>query len=962
MILLSKKLWIGTVHGLYSYNLITEKTRKYKDNGVPKDNQVSFISKGRDRTIWVGTRNGFGKLVPGSDTLQMIVIPKGNKLNLADHLSQIDDIHIDPVRADRIWIATKTAFLSYDISSNTFQFAGKEIGNIESAYILQIREDPITNYLYFGTGELANQTKSYDYLVYDPKTQKPVQAINIDGSSKSRQISFYQDSLILFSKHDGLAIFNKNQNRVIQTYYNKANTEIFYQADLVDSKGNIWTGTHQGIRMYNGDNVTGKSYYYDAAFPNWYHIPSAVALDTNHQKIYMGVYGGEGLYSFSLINEEWELLPSLSEDGKIKKTLHRSLSFDESGKLVIIDQTGFFTLEPTGQIEKTDFNMEGFRQWGAPFLDSHNIFWNTNSQRFIKIDLNAEGVDDISDQVFYCNSRFDDFAPLEDSHQNVWIGGMCEGFVMYERSSDTFIPFQLPIQYKQSLVEYFVERDGQIWAQTMEGVIFKMDINRPEKGIIEIIDLPELIKKKKIKLINSESFDPASCESGAFDRLGWLWFITQQGLYRYDEKMGEIERFGKDVGIIVDDPDMNVYCAAFLTLLPDGRMFFTTRKGICIFNPEKIVNQPEIPIPYISTISVNNEPVKPDSSSFFKMHYSFSPAENFIGIDFSSLAFSSPFKVEYRYKLEGVDEDWKDPGSRRFVGYTQLNGGNYTFLLEASGPDGAFGNNAVKIGLSIAKFWYHTSWARGLFFALFIFVILLIYFNRLNRALEKEHLKIQYERDLAEIKMQALTAQMNPHFIFNSLNSIDFYIIKNDTRKASQYLNRFSRLMRLILKNSRSNYVTLRDDMEALELYLEIEALRFNHKFEYQINVAPNIDLDYIKIPPMLIQPYVENSIWHGLLHKKENGKIRIDFEFDEGKEVMTCLVTDNGIGRKKSMEMKTAERKSREHKSFGMNITKDKIEALNFLHGIHTELNIIDLYDEYDNGIGTKVELNIPI
>ncbi len=236
------------------------------------------------------------------------------------------------------------------------------------------------------------------------------------------------------------------------------------------------------------------------------------------------------------------------------------------------------------------------------------------------------------------------------------------------------------------------------------------------------------------------------------------------------------------------------------------------------------------------------------------------------------------------------------------------------------------------------------------------------YFIRLNQAIEKEHVKFQYERDLAELKMQALTAQMNPHFIFNSLNSIDYYIIKNDTKKASNYLNRFSRLMRLILKNSRSNYISLKDDVDALKLYLEIEALRFNHQFEYEININDQIDTDYIKIPPMLIQPYVENSIWHGLLHKRVQGKIVIEFDLDDQNGLIKCTIRDNGIGRKKSMEAKAKKGLDKQRKSFGMNITKDKIEAINFLHDINTEVKITDLYDQQNEGIGTQVELSIPI
>ena len=125
--------------------------------------------------------------------------------------------------------------------------------------------------------------------------------------------------------------------------------------------------------------------------------------------------------------------------------------------------------------------------------------------------------------------------------------------------------------------------------------------------------------------------------------------------------------------------------------------------------------------------------------------------------------------------------------------------------------------------------------------------------------------------------MQALRAQMNPHFIFNSLNSINRFILQNNKAQASEYLTKFSRLVRMILQNSQASYITLESELDALKLYLELEALRFDHRFAYKVNVSKDLDIEVLKVPPLIIQPYAENAIWHGLMHKEEKGNLEID-------------------------------------------------------------------------------------
>jgi LytS/YehU family sensor histidine kinase len=208
----------------------------------------------------------------------------------------------------------------------------------------------------------------------------------------------------------------------------------------------------------------------------------------------------------------------------------------------------------------------------------------------------------------------------------------------------------------------------------------------------------------------------------------------------------------------------------------------------------------------------------------------------------------------------------------------------------------------------------------------------------------------------AEMEMQALRAQMNPHFIFNSLNSINMFILENNKLQASEYLSKFSRLVRLILQNSQEALVPLGRELEAFRLYLELEALRFENKFEYKITVAGNVDTTMLRVPPLIIQPYAENAIWHGLMHKREKGHLEIDVYGED--EMLFYKITDDGIGRKEAAELKS--RSASTQKSMGMRITADRIAMLQ--HRNETSITITDLVLPDGNPGGTEVLIKIPI
>ncbi len=229
-----------------------------------------------------------------------------------------------------------------------------------------------------------------------------------------------------------------------------------------------------------------------------------------------------------------------------------------------------------------------------------------------------------------------------------------------------------------------------------------------------------------------------------------------------------------------------------------------------------------------------------------------------------------------------------------------------------------------------------------------------------NKDLEdKNEIIKEVTHKIQATEITALRAQMNPHFIFNCLNSIQLYTAQNNTEKATDYLNKFSRLIRLVLENSRSDKVSLENELETLRLYIEMEAMRFRGKVSFQINTAQNVDKDYIQIPPLLLQPFVENAIWHGLMHKEEGGTIRIEVT-QPNDHLLRFDITDDGVGREKAAEFKS--KSATQNKSFGMKVTAERIELINQLYHTSTQVQIIDLKNKQGEATGTKVVVEIPI
>lgn len=224
----------------------------------------------------------------------------------------------------------------------------------------------------------------------------------------------------------------------------------------------------------------------------------------------------------------------------------------------------------------------------------------------------------------------------------------------------------------------------------------------------------------------------------------------------------------------------------------------------------------------------------------------------------------------------------------------------------------------------------------------------------------QEKKETEFQHKFADISMSVLRSQMNPHFIFNCLNSIKLYTMKNDTAAASAYLTKFSKLIRLVLENSRNERITLSSELVALELYIEMEAMRFKEKLSYSLVVDENVETDYIEIPPLLLQPYVENAIWHGLMPKEDGGHIDIKVAMKQEESLLEINITDNGIGREAATVLN--KKIASKHRSYGMKATTERIALINQIYKTGANVFVHDLVNEQGQAAGTEVILQIPV
>jgi len=427
-----------------------------------------------------------------------------------------------------------------------------------------------------------------------------------------------------------------------------------------------------------------------------------------------------------------------------------------------------------------------------------------------------------------------------------------------------------------------------------------------------------------------------------------IWFATDKSVYVYDPFFKTLSSFSKEDGLVSTE------IFSIVVVGPD--VYLATSKGLQWFDMSLDFTNKVVPKVEISEVLVNLNPHKSITNDFEYTQNSFI-------FQFSTFSFMNREKMRYAYRLLGLDSSWTYTAiSQAEARFPNLMPGVYTFQVKAINEDGFETITPTNYHFSISAPFWRKTWFYVLMLIGFVSSVILIYRIRLENAkikMRQEQEKYKLELDVKELHLSALKVQMNPHFIFNALNSIQDYILSNDKGLASKYLGKFSQLIRAYLDMSNKTSVLLDEEIKVTQLYLDLEAMRFENSFSYDIEIDNKIDTREISIPPMLIQPYAENAIKHGLRNKKtgiRHLKIRFCSVSDS---VIKCEIIDNGIGLKKSAEINT--QRSSTHKSFATKATQKRLELLNEGKKETIVIEYESLYDEFQNPTGTKVSVIIP-
>lgn len=378
----------------------------------------------------------------------------------------------------------------------------------------------------------------------------------------------------------------------------------------------------------------------------------------------------------------------------------------------------------------------------------------------------------------------------------------------------------------------------------------------------------------------------------------------------------------------------------------DDQLFFLVPNGYIHGTSLSKIPKAIAPKPYIQRVKILNGEFTSFNSKVFNYD------QNNLTFEFGVLDYSNGTNNFVSYRLKGLDENWRIGNGKDEADYYNLPGGAYVFEVRVI-EDGKI--VSVEYPFKIIPPYWKSWWFIGLLILVIGFSIWLYVKMRIQRIENTERMKVDFNAQIREMEAKALRAQMNPHFLFNSLNSIRLFILKNEVENASDYIAKFSKLLRMILNHSRQDMITVYDEIQSLKLYLEFERLRFDGGFDFDLQIDGQEVLD-CQIPPMIIQPFVENAIWHGLMPRMDDkGYIMVSFKKTPG--MLSVIVQDNGIGREKAKVNNT--KKSLKEGSVGLQITKDRLRGLTLRTNRMNDFEIIDLYDDNQKAIGTLVKLN---
>ncbi len=954
-------MWFGTQDGLNRYDgkefKVYLPTNKIGKN-LPSNNISTLFFDKAKRCLWIGTNRGLCLYASEKDEVQKLstVFP------FAASLDSLSIRRIISFAADEYWVITDIQGLFFlNTKKETTQqfFTDKEQnkkvtaitihhGKIYASLFHELYELDVINKQYspkrilpdFVFKEISELYSYHDELwignLYggcfriknDVEDKKNMTSFQIQIGGFGSFIEDNENNLWMGTKGNGIIRYNATTGILSTAMNNKYNTRTigknFVLSLFKDRQGLIWCGlSGGGVAKYDPNSYRFTNILNEPINPH--SLPDNMVFDifkASDNNYYVGTQN-KGLTAFNRQNNHFVHFKQSESVGEVSNTIY-DITEDEHQHLWIATWGGLMKLDL--KTKKISFTVEksmlpSTKLYGIHKLKKADSLFLCGENDFIFYSLKENRWKPVQEKTWQ-SKRFVGRYVYEDAYGILWICTVGNGLIRYDYRNNA-LSFIESVRQHGLAIRHLLPDGDLFYLSTDNGII----IYNWKKDKLE----------KQIS-VNSTNISNV-CYATQKDSLGNIWVSSNNGLYKINTQDYALHNF--DIGDGLSFLEYNTACTITES---DGSFLFGGVGGITRFNPQQLTPNTFSPQPIITSMMVNDSLIRQDFIHKNAIELAFN--QNFITLTFAVNNFSNQNKNSFAYQLIGIDKNWVNSENKNIARYTSLPPGSYVFQLKSANSDGIWCQDPITFNIVIRQPWWKTWW-----FLLLSFLVLLSSFIAITRRrikVIKQQADLKHK--LVEVEMKALRLQMNPHFMFNTLNSINSYIIQNKTEIASEYLTTFSKLMRRILDLSKQEKVNLEKELEALKMYMELESLRLEQKFDYSIRVDHSIDENAIFIPPLTLQPFVENAIWHGLHNKIEPGNIIINITEAKG-DLLQITIEDDGIGRKAAAVLK---KDSTGHKSYGIDITINRIKLANPANTV----TIVDNYDADGKASGTTVTL----
>jgi ligand-binding sensor domain-containing protein len=910
-----QQMWAGTVGGISLYNRERQDfTNYYPDSSNGKCGRwFCAIRSADDGKLWVGTWYELLVFDPAAKKFQR----SGWADFAATHKpangnnSRVVIMSMEKKSANEMWILTSYGL--YSVNTLTRQFQWYPYSGIDDYFGCRICYADGAGNLWIGTynkGIVCFNTRTNTWSSYLP----PPDWNSVPGFNQAYAITQYSGDTLLYSGLDGLALFDAAKKKFIS----RIPAADFTALNIRKENSNFWITGSSGLTLmspvqklvtketpFAGHNFINKAY-------PLLHQPKWLVLSASERN-QTGVWQPEGKI----------FKPFMQLSGKpVGGELSGWLQINDSLAYLGVEEM-LYTVNPA-TMRATAIALPA-KQFPANKYTVRNIAADEKGNIWIR--LRGQGI--VKYNPVSHTAVFENFIqPSPDkayssmyynkAQKCIWAGVEHEGVYQYDIITGKTVSHPLP--GKNNIAADITSITGDA-----AGNMYLTDVMRGMYYFNE--------SNKTFTLYSRQDGLPSNtCYFAALDSTYLPWVITAQGIVQMDVKSGKAVSLS-NISILPKD-------VSFLSVAPDGVIYTCVGDSYYQWHTGNLPRPGTDPVIYLRKMLVNNQPVP--ISGNYKLGYD----ENNISLQVGAIVSGLQGPVDFEYMLNNSAK-WLPVENGHTLNFSNLAPGAYSLTLRQKGM-----KPVLLLEILISPPWWKRTWFWALLIAATGSAVFLLIKKRIDTIRRQSLLK----QKMAETEMMALRAQMNPHFIFNCISSIDNFILDNDKENASAWLNKFARLIRGILDNSKQEVIPFWKDWETLRLYTELEQLRANNSFTCSMDADEALLNGHYRIPPLIVQPYVENAIHHGLKHRNDsNGHLHITARLQQQQLVFT--IEDNGIGRAKAAELK--EFNQTPHSSYGMQLSGERVQLFNAAPG---NVTITDLRDAAGNAVGTRVEVSLSV